>query len=256
MRAEGQGSAAALAAVELRDVTTEIGGSRALDHLDLRIPAGSVTAVIGAIGISKSALVEHLLGRLLPDEGEVVVLGESTRAGSVVGTSELARAVGIVLRDGGLFSSLSVHENVAFLLRNETNMDAARVDAVVAARLEAVGLTRVASALPNDIALGQRKRAGFARALATDPEIILFDEPEAGLDGARIALLAELIGHVHAHRGGTYILLTQDVTAARRVADHIVLMRRGRVLAAGAPRDVISSDNVRALSDRSGGACN
>lgn len=175
--------------------------ARGLDRVERRIPAGSLAAVIGATGVTKRALVEHLRGR--------------------------APNVGIVLRDGGLFSSLSVRDNVAFLLRHETSMQAEQVDAIVAAQLDAVGLTRVASALPDELALGQRKRAGFARALAMDPELIVFDEPEAGLDRLRAALLAELIGHVHADRGGTYVVLTRDDLLARRVADCIVLIPSG-----------------------------
>lgn len=253
MRAQAAGRAGGRAAIELRGVSTETDGGRALDHVDLEIPRGGITAVIGAWGAGRRALIAHLLGRRAPDEGELVVLGESIGPGAVAERSEYALRVGVVLRDGGLFSSMSVRDNVAFLLRNETQMDAAQIAGIVRTQLDALGLTRVASALPGDIAPGQRKRAGFARALATEPEVVVFDRPEARLDAASTALFGELIEHLHVRFGGTYVLVTQDVSLARRIADQLVLMRGGRVLAAGAPGDLMTSADrpVRELLDRS-----
>jgi phospholipid/cholesterol/gamma-HCH transport system ATP-binding protein len=248
--------AGAVSAIEFRRVQTDVNRSPALVDFDLRIPARGIVAVIGAVGITKGAFVDHVLGRTEPDAGEIEVLG--ARSGALTSDERYRRAlqVGIVLRDGGLFSSLSVRDNVAFLPRNEVHAEFEQLPVLVDEVIEELGLGRHADALPGDLALGQRKRAGLARALITNPSIILFDEPEAGLDRARTALFGELIEHVHSRRGGTYVVLTHDVTLARRIADRIVLIGRGRLLANGSPDQLAHSGNpfVRALIEGPAGA--
>jgi phospholipid/cholesterol/gamma-HCH transport system ATP-binding protein len=244
------------AAVEFRDVRTEVDGVVVLDRLNLRLRAGKRTAIVGLTGPGKGAFVDQILGRLRPSAGEVIVFGESTAAiQSEDDQAALARRCGLVLRDGGLFSSWSIFDNIAVLLRNEHGIEERHIARLVDEILAEVGLGGQAGLHPESLAIGHRKRGGIARALVSEPELVIIDELEAGVDQQRAQLLAELIVHLHARRGGTYLSLTQDLDAARMTAEEIVLMSRGRLVAAGPPAALARSANphVRALLTRVGG---
>lgn len=225
-------------------VSSEIDGVTVLDRLDLMVRAGGRTAVIGLTGPGKGAFVDQIFGRTLPEEGRVISLGEHTHA--IESEDELAlhgRRIGVLLRDGGLFSSWSVYDNVAVLLRNEHAIDESRIGPLVTAVLDDVGLTQQAAMLPESLALGQRKRGGLARALVAEPELVIIDELESGLEAEKAALLAELVVHLHERRGGTFLALTQDIHAAVMTADEIILMNRGRLVACGTPGELQNSSN-------------
>jgi phospholipid/cholesterol/gamma-HCH transport system ATP-binding protein len=241
------------AAVEFRKVRTEVDGVPVLDQLSLGIATGKLTAVIGATGAAKGALIDQLLGGLQPVEGEVIVLGESTRD---LNTHEqrlaaLRRRIGVVVRgrDAGLFSSWSIYDNVALLLRNELGLGEDEIARRAHEVLDQVGLVDVANLLPESLGFGQRKRGGLARALVGDPELVILDELESGVERALGGLLAELVMHLHDHRGGTFLSFTQDLEAARTTADEIILINRGRYVASGSPARLASCANphVRAL---------
>jgi phospholipid/cholesterol/gamma-HCH transport system ATP-binding protein len=197
-----------------------------------------------------------IFGRILPEEGRVMSLGQDIAA--IASEDELAahgRRLGVVLRDGGLFSSWSVYDNIAVLLRNEHRLEEAQIRALVAEVLEEVGLSGQAALLPESLAIGHRKRGGIARAIVAEPELVIIDELEAGLDADKAALLAELIVHLHERRGGTILALTQDIRAAVLTADEIILLNRGRFVAAGTPAALqgCSNPHIRELLGSGGG---
>ena len=246
-------------AVEFRSVSTTIDRIAALRSVSFNAQVGHLTAVVGAAGLAKSTLVELVLGRRVPDEGDVFVLRESIRQrrrprgeGSLVA----APPVGIVPRDGGLFSSRTVQENVGLLLANGSKMTTEEIDARVAVQLERLDLAHLALCLPGDLAMGQRKRIALARAMVSDPELIVLDEPEAGLDADRTGLFMELIAHFQAESRTSYLMVTQDLPLACQIADEVVMMNRGAVIAEGTVPELMRSGNryAKALLEEATGA--
>jgi phospholipid/cholesterol/gamma-HCH transport system ATP-binding protein len=156
---------------------------------------------------------------------------------------ELRRRLGILFQDGALFGSMSVFDNVAFPLRQHTDFGEERIREIVMRRLEEVGLAGAETRAPSELSGGMRKRAGFARALVLEPEIVLFDEPDSGLDPVRTALLCQLIQQVHAENGGTYVVITHDISAARRIGEYIAVLWKGRIVEAGEASDMFASED-------------
>jgi phospholipid/cholesterol/gamma-HCH transport system ATP-binding protein len=156
---------------------------------------------------------------------------------------ELRRKFGILFQDGALFGSMSVYDNVAFPLRQHTDLEENAVAEIVNQRLSEVGLEAAGGRVPSELSGGMRKRAGFARALVMEPEIVMFDEPDSGLDPVRTALLCELIQQMHAEHGGTYIVITHDIASARRIADYLVVLWKGRIVQSGDRDDMFTSPN-------------
>jgi phospholipid/cholesterol/gamma-HCH transport system ATP-binding protein len=151
--------------------------------------------------------------------------------------------LGILFQDGALFGSMSIYDNVAFPLRQHTDLSEEEIRDVVAQRLAEVGLSDAATRMPGQLSGGMRKRAGFARALVMEPEIVLFDEPDSGLDPVRTALLGELIQEVHAANGGTYVVITHNIGAARRLGEYLAVLWQGRIVQAGEAEEMLDSDN-------------
>src|SRR3954454_24406321 len=155
----------------------------------------------------------------------------------------MRRRFGMLFQDGALFGSMNLYDNVAFPLREHTNKSEDEVREIVMSRLEDVGLADDAEKMPNELSGGMRKRAGFARALVLEPEIVMFDEPDSGLDPVRTALLCELIQRIHAEHGGAYIVITHDIMSARRVAEYIAVLWRGRIVESGPAEELFNSEN-------------
>ena len=149
----------------------------------------------------------------------------------------------MLFQDGALFGSMSVFDNIAFPLRQHTDMTEAEISKIVKQRLSDVGLAEAIDYLPNQLSGGMRKRAGFARALVMEPEIVIFDEPDSGLDPVRTALLCELIQEMHTVYGGTYIVVTHNIASARQIGEYIALLWRGRIVEAGDAERMFSSEN-------------
>jgi phospholipid/cholesterol/gamma-HCH transport system ATP-binding protein len=156
---------------------------------------------------------------------------------------EMRKKFGVLFQDGALFGSMNLYDNVAFPLRQHTDKGEDEIAGIVNRRLNEVGLGDSGEKMPNELSGGMRKRAGFARALVLDPEIVLFDEPDSGLDPVRTALLCELIKEVHAENGGTYVVITHDIMSARRVAEFIAVLWRGRIVESGPAKDLFESSN-------------
>ncbi|WP_230316197.1 ABC transporter ATP-binding protein [Conexibacter sp. W3-3-2] len=229
--------------LETRNVHKSFGRSKILQGLDLGIPEGMVTVVLGPSGTGKSVLIKHIIGLLFPDKGEVLVHGESLSKMTMSRLLEVRKKFGILFQDGALFGSMSVYDNVAFPLRQHTDLGEGEIAEIVNARLADVGLTHAGGRLPNELSGGMRKRAGFARALVLEPEIVMFDEPDSGLDPVRTALLCELVTQMHEQHGGTYIIITHDIESARLAGEFFAVLWKGRIVQAGERDEMFNSDN-------------
>jgi len=230
-------------AIEFVDVYKAFGNNRVLRGLNLGIPEGKVSMIIGPSGTGKSVCIKHIVGLLYPDEGDVIVQGVSIPSLSDDELFTLRRKFGVLFQDGALFGSLNLYDNVAFPLRQHTEKGEDEIAEIVNRRLGEVGLGGEDDKMPNELSGGMRKRAGFARSLVLEPEIVLFDEPDSGLDPVRTALLCELIKEVHAENGGTYVVITHDIMSARRVAEYIAVLWRGRIVESGPATELFDSDN-------------
>ncbi|MEA2170039.1 MAG: phospholipid/cholesterol/gamma-HCH transport system ATP-binding protein [Solirubrobacteraceae bacterium] len=228
-------------AIECRDVHKAFGTSKILDGLDVAFPDGMISVLLGPSGTGKSVLVKHLMGLMFPDRGDVLVKGRSVPKMRMSELLAMRTNFGVCFQDGALLASMSVFDNVAFPLRQHTDLTEEEIGEVVNNRLAQVGLSAAAARRPSELSGGMRKRAGFARALVLEPEIMLFDEPDSGLDPIRTALLCELIQEVHAEQGGAYIIITHDIAAARRVGEYLAVLWKGRTVQSGEASDMFAS---------------
>jgi phospholipid/cholesterol/gamma-HCH transport system ATP-binding protein len=225
------------------DVHKRLGGVPVLDGLNVALPDHTITVVLGPSGTGKSVLIKHLIGLMFPDSGNIIVKGQEVPSLPMAELLALRRKIGVLFQDGALFGSMSLFDNVAFPLRQHTDMSEAQISKRVRERVGDVGLSDAIDYFPNQLSGGMRKRAGFARALVMEPEVVIFDEPDSGLDPVRTALLCELIQEMHGQFGGTYIVVTHDIASARRIGEFIALLWRGRIVEAGDAAKMFSSAN-------------
>jgi phospholipid/cholesterol/gamma-HCH transport system ATP-binding protein len=230
-------------AIEFIDVHKTFGRNHVLRGLNMGLPENKISMILGPSGTGKSVCIKHIVGLLYPDEGDVIVHGESIPSLPDQELFELRKKFGVLFQDGALFGSLTLYDNVAFPLRQHTEKGEEEISEIVHRRLREVGLADAGQKMPNELSGGMRKRAGFARALVLEPDIVLFDEPDSGLDPVRTALLCELIKEVHAENGGTYVVITHDILSARRVAEHISILWRGRIVESGPAAELFASEN-------------
>jgi phospholipid/cholesterol/gamma-HCH transport system ATP-binding protein len=241
-------------AVEFIDVYKSFGRSRILAGLNMGLPEGMVSMIIGPSGTGKSVCIKHMVGLLYPDQGDVLVHGESVPDMPDDDLFEMRKKFGLLFQDGALFGSMNLFDNVAFPLRQHTEKSEDEIEDIVMRRLEEVGLSDAREKMPNELSGGMRKRAGFARALVLEPDIVLFDEPDSGLDPVRTALLGELILEIHRdameeakekqkQHLPTFCVITHDILTARRVADYINVLWKGRIVEAGPSEDMLNSEN-------------
>jgi phospholipid/cholesterol/gamma-HCH transport system ATP-binding protein len=231
-------------AVEFVDVHKAFGRNKILRGLNMGIPEGKISMILGPSGTGKSVCIKHMVGLLYPDEGDVLVHGESVPNMTDDELFEMRKKFGVLFQDGALFGSMNLLDNVAFPLRQHTDKSEEEILEIVRSRLNEVGLGQAEDKMPNELSGGMRKRAGFARALVLDPDIVLFDEPDSGLDPVRTALLCELIQEIHEENGGAYTVITHDIMSARRVAEYICVLWRGRIVEAGPAEELFNSDNA------------
>jgi len=230
-------------AIEFIEVHKSFGRNHVLRGLNMGLPEGKISMIIGPSGTGKSVCIKHIVGLLYPDEGDVIVHGRSVPSLPDAELFELRKKFGVLFQDGALFGSLTLYDNVAFPLRQHTEKSEEEIAEIVNRRMSEVGLGGEGAKMPNELSGGMRKRAGFARSLVLDPEIVLFDEPDSGLDPVRTALLCELIKEVHAENGGCYCVITHDIMSARRVAEHLCVLWKGRIVESGPAQDLFASEN-------------
>jgi phospholipid/cholesterol/gamma-HCH transport system ATP-binding protein len=230
-------------AVEFIDVKKSFGRNTVLNGLNFGIPEGQISMIIGPSGTGKSVCIKHMVGLLYPDDGDVLVHGESVPNMPDDDLFEMRKKFGVLFQDGALFGSMNLFDNVWFPLRQHTDKGEDEIGEIVNRRLREVGLEGAADKMPNELSGGMRKRAGFARALVLDPDIVLFDEPDSGLDPVRTALLCELIQEIHEENGGAYVVITHDIMSAKRVAEYIAVLWKGRIVESGPAEELFNSDN-------------
>ena len=234
------------AAIELRGVVKHLGGARVLDGVDLVVPTGEVTVLIGPSGAGKTVTIRHILGLIDPSSGFIWVEGRNIIAASEEELNEIRGSMGVVLQgvlpfSCGLFYSLDVFENVAFPLRARTRWPEERIDRATMEALATVGLADWARCMPNELSSGMSKRVAIARALALEPRIVIVDDFDSGIDGVRLALLCEVLREAQQRTGATYLLTTHDMRAARRLADRVAVIHEGRIVASGEAAEVFAS---------------
>ncbi len=230
-------------AIEIIDLVKQFGRMRILNGLNLGLPDNQISMVLGPSGTGKSVLIKHIVGLLYPDSGDVLVHGESVPNMTDDELFEMRKKFGVLFQDGALFGSMNVFDNTAFPLRQHTDKSEEEIGEIVNRRLREVGLAEATEKMPNELSGGMRKRAGFARALVLDPAIVMFDEPDSGLDPVRTALLCELIREVHEENGGCYLVISHDLGTARRIADFIAVLWKGRIVESGPASELFNSDN-------------
>ncbi|SBW22813.1 putative ribonucleotide transport ATP-binding protein mkl [Candidatus Protofrankia californiensis] len=188
-------------------------------------------------------MIKHLVGLLEPDDGEVLIFGKDIWRISERERYELRKRFGVLFQDGALFGSMNIYDNTAFPLRKHTDMAESEISDIVLERLTEVGLERSLTKYPSEVSGGMRKRAGFARALVMNPDIVLFDEPDSGLDPVRTSLLNDLILEMHSRHKGTYLLVTHDIRTARKVSDYVGVIWKGQVVHYGEAEAAFNSDD-------------
>jgi phospholipid/cholesterol/gamma-HCH transport system ATP-binding protein len=228
--------------MEVRNLRKSFGEFNVLDGIDLRFNDDSITTLLGPSGTGKSVMIKHLVGLLEPDEGEVLIFGKDIWDISEKERYEMRTRMGVLFQDGALFGSMNLYDNTAFPLRKHTDKSEDEIREIVMKRLTEVGLEKAWEKLPNEISGGMRKRAGFARALVMDPQIVFFDEPDSGLDPVRTSLLNDLILDMHAEHQGTYLLVTHDIKTARKVSDYVGLLWKGKLVHYGEAEDAFAND--------------
>jgi phospholipid/cholesterol/gamma-HCH transport system ATP-binding protein len=228
--------------IGIRDLTKTFGPQTVFEDVTCNIPKGRITVILGPSGTGKSVFLKHLVGLLKPDRGEIWIDGKDLPTLSDKQLYEVRRKFGVLFQDGALFGSMSVYDNVAFPLREHTRKSERDVKDIASEKLSMVGLQGAEAKLPGEISGGMKKRAGLARALVLDPEIILFDEPDSGLDPVRTAFLCELIRDLNQQLDATMLVVTHDIAATRRVADHIGMLARRHLVQFGTAREMFESD--------------
>jgi phospholipid/cholesterol/gamma-HCH transport system ATP-binding protein len=206
--------------------------------VSLSLPAGEVSVMLGPSGTGKTVFLKSLVGLVRPDAGRVLVDGIDTVSCSERQLYQVRKRFGVMFQDGALFGSLNLYDNVAFPLREHTKFTEAEVRRVVLEKMDMVGLGDAGHKFPGEISGGMRKRAGLARALVLDPQIILCDEPDSGLDPVRTAYLSQLLIDLNAEIDATILIVTHDIQIARTVPDNIGMLFRGNLVMFG-PREVL-----------------
>lgn len=229
--------------IEIRGLRKDFGAGPILDGIDLDFVDNAITTVLGPSGTGKSVLLKHIVGLLEPDEGEVNVFGQDIWHVSEDERYELRKRFGVLFQDGALFGSMNLYDNVAFPLRKHTDKSEDEIRDIVMANLSEVGLEGAVDKAPNEISGGMRKRAGFARALVMRPDVVLFDEPDSGLDPVRTKLLCQLIQKVHREHGGTYIVITHDIPSARTLSDYVAVLWKGKIVHYGPAKEAFESED-------------
>jgi phospholipid/cholesterol/gamma-HCH transport system ATP-binding protein len=236
-------------AVELQHVTKSYSGRRVLDDLSFQVPMSSATIILGRSGTGKSVTLRHIVGLVKPDSGRVLVEGADITAMSRDALTQARRRIGFLFQSAALFDSISIGENVAFPLRRHTRLSEHEIEAKARERLAAVGLDREFNRMPSALSGGMRKRAGLARAMALDPKLLLVDEPSAGLDPITAEEIDDLLLAQKEHAGTTLVVVTHNIASARKLADQMIMLDGGRIVADGTLAEFQQNDHplVRAF---------
>jgi len=229
--------------VQIRDLAFSYGANQIFKSVSLDIPRGKVIGIMGASGCGKSTLLRLIGAQLRPSRGTVDVLGENIHQLDRDGLYRLRRKMGMQFQQGGLFTDLSVFENIAFQMREKTDLPEDMINDLVLMKLNAVGLRGAAQLMPSECSGGMLRRVGLARAIALDPDLIMYDEPFAGLDPISCNVVGKLIRQLNDALGVTSIVVSYDAQESLKAIDYVYFLADGVVVAEGATEDVKNSDD-------------
>ncbi len=229
--------------VEISDLHFSYNERRIFRGLSLKIPRGKLVAILGGSGSGKSTLLKLIGGQLRPERGWIRVDGQVVHKLDTADLYRLRRRMGVMFQSSGLFTDLSVYENIAFALREHYALPEELIRPLVLMKLDAVGLRGARDMMPGDLSGGMTRRVALARAIATDPMMVMYDEPFAGLDPITLNVVATLVRNLNDALGTTSIVVTYDVSEALSVVDYLYVIADGRLAGEGAPKDVLNSED-------------
>jgi phospholipid/cholesterol/gamma-HCH transport system ATP-binding protein len=227
--------------ISLDGVTKRFGSHTVLKDITFDIPRGKISAVLGPSGTGKSVLLKNIIGLLRPEEGQIYIDGEPIVGIRHKDMLRIRRKFGVLFQDGALFGSMDLFDNIAFPLREHTKKSEKEIRTLVLEKAEMVGLVAHLPKLPGEISGGMRKRAGLARALILNPDIVFFDEPDSGLDPVRVAYLDELVKEVQRELGCTFFIITHNIESVKRTADYIGMLYRSSLVRFGPAEEMFNS---------------
>ena len=227
----------------LRGVTKRFGSHTVLQDISFDLPRGKISAIMGPSGTGKSVLLKNIIGLLTPDAGEIWVDGEETVRMGERDRYRVRRKFGVLFQDGALFGSMNMYDNTAFPLREHTKKTEKEIREITLEKLSLVGMLDHLKKFPGEVSGGMRKRAGLARALVMDPEIVLFDEPDSGLDPVRVSYLDELNRKIQAETGMTFFIITHNIPSVMRTADYIGVLFRSGLVKFASKEDMLALEN-------------
>ena len=225
--------------IKIVNLTKSFDGYKVLDGINLTMPTGQITVVIGKSGVGKSVLLKHIIGLLKPDSGQIFVDGQEMSLLAGRELRQFKRRFGVLFQGGALFDSLNVFENIAFPLREKTRLTEAEIAKRVRERLVQMSLTsEVETKFPDELSGGMKKRVALARAMIQEPEIMFYDEPVTGLDPPMTNTVFHLITKTHQESGYTALMVSHDIPEVFSVAHHVAMLHKGRIIAAGTPEEI------------------
>ncbi|MCW8807570.1 MAG: ABC transporter ATP-binding protein [Rhodanobacter sp.] len=224
--------------VRIRGLTTVLGGKTIFDQLDMDIPRGKITAIMGPSGTGKTTLLKHITGQMRADAGEIRVDGRNVAELSREQLYKLREGIGYLFQNSALLTDFDVFENVAFPLRQHTQLPEELIRNLVLLKLQAVGLRGAAPLMPSELSGGMARRVALARAIVFDPMLILYDEPFVGLDPVALNQVLRLISTLNQTLGITSVLVAHELAAVRQIAQHVFLIANGKVVAQGDPKTI------------------
>ncbi len=227
--------------ITVKNLVKSFKGRRVLDDVTLEVKRGETMVIMGGSGCGKSTLLQHIVGAIQPDEGEIWLDGTNIIGLKEDRMNEIRRKFGILFQSGALFNSMTVAENVAFPLKEHTELSEEVIDIIVKMKLDLVGLKGFGHLMPSEISGGMKKRVGLARAIAMDPQIVFYDEPGAGLDPIVLAIIDKLIVDLSKKLGITSVVVTHEMGSAFRIADRMAMLHEGKILQIGTPEEMKNS---------------
>lgn len=229
--------------IEIRGLRFSRGTRKIFDGVDIDIPRGQVTAIMGPSGTGKTTLLRLIGGQLRPDAGTIRIDGVDVHKLGRSALYALRRSMGMLFQSGALFTDLSVFDNVAFPLREHTQLPESLIRTLVLMKLEAVGLRGARALMPSQLSGGMSRRVALARAIALDPTMVMYDEPFSGQDPISMGVLVQLIRKLNDALGLTSIVVSHDVQEAAAIADRICLISEGKIIQAGTPQELFESES-------------
>ena len=229
--------------IRVRNLHRAFNDQQVLTGVDLDVPQGETTVVIGRSGIGKSVLLKHIIGLMKPDEGQLWIDGEDVTPLPIKEMDHIRRKFGMLFQNAALFDSMNVFDNVAFPLREHTRLNRGEIEDRVREKLRLVGLDGAEGKMPSELSGGMRKRVGLARAIALDPPIILYDEPTTGLDPILCDTIDRLIMRMQEELNVTSVVISHDIEGAFKIGDHIAMLHDGRIRASGTPEAIRNTED-------------